>query len=193
MFLFAVGDAFRKQRGLISHRQKGQLARKLFIVYRRIHLASQVTNAGKSISPPLVLLLIFSQRKLLRFPGKQLTSLSATSPSKARATETPWISGRQVSPLSACTDELQAHFSLCTAIITYVPLCGKPPPFVTTSPPSPSKTAIPKSSLPYWSSVSDRDQAESFIRRLAALNSLHRRAQEALRDPWFTPTDAIPC
>jgi len=78
VFLSAVGDAFRKQRGLISHRQKGQLARKLFIVYRRIHLASQVTNAGKSISLPLILLLIFLQRKLLRFPDKQLTSLASS-------------------------------------------------------------------------------------------------------------------
>jgi len=42
------------------------------------HLASQVTNAGKSISPPLILLLIFSQRKLLRFPDKQLTSLAGS-------------------------------------------------------------------------------------------------------------------
>jgi len=74
----AVGDAFHKQRGFISHGQKGQLARKLFIVYRRIHLASQVTNAGKSISLPLILLLIFSQRKLLRFPDKQLTSLAGS-------------------------------------------------------------------------------------------------------------------
>ena len=37
-----------------------------------------------------------------------------------------------------------------------------------------------------------RDQAESFIRRLAALCPLHRRAQEALRDPWFTPPTCHP-
>ena len=79
---------------------------------------------------------------------------------------------------------LHSHHHLCS------PLRLPPSPFVTTPPPSPSKTAIPKSSLPYWSSVSDRDQAESFIRRLAALYSLHCRAQEALRDPWFAPTDA---
>ena len=115
-------------------------------------------------------------------------ALSATSPPKSlkiQAMETPWISGGRVSSLSG---ELQVHFSLCTAI---VPLCGCPPPVsVTTPQPSLSKSAIPKSSLPYWSSVSDRDQAESFIRRLAALGPLHRRASWALRDPWSTPTDA---
>jgi len=59
--LSAVGDVFHKQRGLISHGQKEQLAKKLSIFYRTdSHLASQVTNAGKSISPPLILLLIFS-------------------------------------------------------------------------------------------------------------------------------------
>ena len=70
------------------------------------------------------------------------------------------------------------------------PSAATPPHFVTTPPLSPNKIAIPKSSLPYWSSVSDRDQAKSFIRRLSALDPPHRRAQEALCDPWFTPTDA---
>jgi len=37
--LSAVGDAFHKQRGLISHGQKEQLAKKLFIFYRRIQTA----------------------------------------------------------------------------------------------------------------------------------------------------------
>jgi len=78
---------------------------------------------------------------------------------------------------------LHSYHHLCSPL-------GQPPHFVTTPPPSPSKTAIPKPSLPYWSSVPDRDQAESFIRRLAALDPLHHRPQEALCDPWFTPTDA---
>jgi len=37
--LSAVGDAFHKQRGLISHGQKEQLAKKLSVFYRRIQTA----------------------------------------------------------------------------------------------------------------------------------------------------------
>jgi len=78
----------------------------------------------------LILLLIFSRRKLLRFPDKQLTSLAGSfiyvSPEVIKITGhgNPvdiWWTG------ITSKDELQAHFSLCTAIITYVPLCGEPP------------------------------------------------------------------
>jgi len=72
------------------------------------------------------------------------------------------------------------------------------PLFVPITPlPSPSKSLILESNSrvrtgksPYWDPVSD--QAKSFIRRLAAVNPLHRpTAQEALRDPWLTsPTTA---
>ena len=153
--LSAVGDAFRKQRGLISHGQKEQLASFSTGEF------SQVTNAGKSISPPLILLLIFSQRKLLRFPDKQLTSLASSfgyvfpEVIKNMGHGNPvdiWWTGITTLRMHRRTTSsflsLHSHHHLCSPL-------WRTPPFMTTPSPSPSKTAIPKSSLPYWSSVSD--------------------------------------
>ena len=154
------------------------------------HLASQVTNAGSPFPHPWSSCSSFYSEKLLRFPDKQLTSFAGSfgyvSPEVIKNTGhgNPvdiWWTG--IITLRRTTSSFLSLHS--------VPLCGCPPPVSVTKPQlSLSKSAIPKSSLPYWSSVSDRDQAESFIRRLAALGPLHRRAQEALRDPWSTPTDA---
>ena len=72
-------------------------------------------------------------------------------------------------------------------------LCSHPHFVPMTSPHLSSKNVDPKTEFhsPYWSPISD--QAKSFIRRLAALDPhLRPTAQEALRDPWLTPTTDTP-
>ena len=72
-----------------------------------------------------------------------LSAMSHPKSSKTPATENPSTSGPQVYCFSAHTDKKQAHCSLCTAIVTYILLCGHPF-FVPTTPPSPSRTPTPE-------------------------------------------------
>ena len=76
--------------------------------------------------------------------------------------------------------------SLCTAIITYVPLCG----YLSFD----AKNTMPSRTRPQNQILESilepiSNQAEPFIWCLTVLDSLHcPTAQEDLRDPWFTPT-----
>jgi len=111
--------------GLISHERLTK--RKLFVFLQEnsaSYLASQIAELGKSIFPPLILLLIFSQSKTpslsrrathLYRPLYQLHHPQSNQEYWSRkARGQVWLLPH------AYTHETQAHCSLCTAIITYV-------------------------------------------------------------------------
>jgi len=84
----------------------------------------------------------------------------------------------------AYTDETSSLLSLCTSIITYVLLRGRPL-FMPTTPLSSFRK---RPTLKYNKSVSEPDlRSSQVIRHLAALDLLHHPTpQKVLRDPWLT-------
>ena len=93
---------------------------------------------------------------------------------KIPTTENPCRSGAQVWSLPhANTNETQAHFFLCTAIITYVLPCGYSPFCADNTMALAQQNADPEIEFqsPCLNFISD--EAKSFIWRLAALDLLH--------------------
>jgi len=132
--------------------------------------------------------LILHRPKHLHSPDEQLTSLAGSFVYVAPEVLKNIGHGKPVDIWSTgIITPTRIHkpiaLSLSVAIITYV-LFWSYPPFVQTT--SHVDTKIEFQS-PYWNLVSDH--AKSFIRRLVALDPLHRpSADEALRGPWLANT-----
>jgi len=137
---------------------------------------------------------MFHNTNCLHSPDEQLTSLAgsfgyvAPEVLKRPATENSSTSGPQVflvflhaPPNSSC---LHSDHHL-NAPLRLLPFRAKNTTTLSQQNPDPKI----EFQSPYWNPLSD--QAISFIRRLAALDPLHRpTADEVLRDPWLATTAA---
>ena len=130
--MFACGDAFRKQCGLIpDDLLENSLHESSLSFLQEIlasHLDSHVTDAGTSISPSLILLILFSQSKILLLSRRATHLLAGSfgyvSPAVIRNTGhgkslNIWLTG-MIATTRIYEQITSSLLSLCTAIIVYV-------------------------------------------------------------------------